>query len=326
MLPPAPARRAGGFNQGHWNGYGRQMASDIAQYLSQFRGQEVIYLPNPGNAGDSVIAAGTYHRMDSVGLAYVTPPRSRLDATGRIVFYGGGGNLVGPETFAARTIRAVHRQAKHLTILPHTVKDVDDLLAEFGGNVTVICRERVSYEHVASRGGRYQTLLMDDMAFSLDIERLMSGRDPFSAPAMLWHFLLKQVLRDRPHAGLATVKRYLRPGPEAARLAARPRGGTLHCFRRDGEAGGMPIPPDNVDLSQVFEYGVAPPTLAFHAARSMIRTLQNCDEVHTDRLHVGVSGALAGTRTLFYPNNYYKCRAVYEFSMQHRFPNVVWMG
>jgi hypothetical protein len=39
-----------------------------------------------------------------------------------------------------------------------------------------------------------------------------------------------------------------------------------------------------------------------------------------------VSGAIAGRDTKFYSNSYYKCRAVYEFSMQGRFDNVTWMG
>jgi hypothetical protein len=273
-----------------------------------------------------VIAAGTYHAMDAAGLRFVTPHRDRLDPAGRTVFYGGGGNLVGNTTHSARTIAAVHAKAKHLTILPHTVKDVDGLLGEFGGNVTVICRERVSYDHVRSRGGRYETLLMDDMAFSLDVERLLGDRDAFNLPAMLWDFVQKQVRRDRAHANFDSVMRYLWPGREAGRVLTRKPGGTLHCFRLDDEAGGMPIPPDNIDLSQVFAFGVSPPAVAFHAARCMIRVVKACDQVDTDRLHVAVSSAIAGTTIRFFPNSYYKCRAVWEFSMKDLFPNVIWMG
>ena len=41
---------------------------------------------------------------------------------------------------------------------------------------------------------------------------------------------------------------------------------------------------------------------------------------------MAIAGALTGRTVKFYPNNYYKCEAVYRSSMQERFPNVHWMG
>jgi hypothetical protein len=302
------------------------MTADIRDYLTQFRGQEVAYFPNPGNGGDSVIAAATYQQLEAAGIRYYTPHPARFDPAGRIVIYGGGGNLVGSSTHSARLLRRLHSTARHLTILPHTVKDVDALLGEFGSNVVLICRERVSYDYARQRRGQYDVLLMDDMAFSLDMDRLMSGRDRFSAPAMLGDFLASKLLRRSSHTIFDNVRRYLNPGPVAARLQAHAAGGALHAFRRDGEATDIAIPEDNVDLSTVFMFGVTPAPVAHHAARSLVLTLLRFDEIRTNRLHVAISAGLAGRKTLFYPNNYYKCRAVYEFSMQHRFPHVTWMG
>jgi len=301
------------------------MTSDIRAYLAQFRGETVAFVPNPGNAGDSVIAAATYHCLDAIGLRYEVPPQGVQDLTGRIVLYGGGGNLVGEGTFSARTVADLHAGAKHLTILPHTVKDVATLLGAFGSNVTVICRERVSYDHVRSLGGRHETLLMDDMAFGLDIERLMGPRDAFSAAGAVLHHAAATLLRDRPRASVAGLRRAIAPGATAKRLAALPEGATLHAFRRDGEATSIALPEDNVDLSTVFNYGVTPPAVAFHAARCIMRVLLRAGEVHTNRLHVAICSAIAGRPTRFHPNNYYKCRAVYDFSMRGRFPNVTWV-
>jgi hypothetical protein len=122
------------------------------------------------------------------------------------------------------------------------------------------------------------------------------------------------------------VKRYLSPGPVAARLMARPPGGVLNCFRLDGEATDIAIPEDNIDLPIVLMFGVSPAPVAHHAARSLIAALLRFDEIRTNRLHVAIAAGLAGQRTLFYPNNYFKCRAVWEFSMRDRFPHVTWMG
>lgn len=302
------------------------MSADIRDYLAQFRGQEVLYLPNPGNAGDSVMASATYQLLDAAGIRYRVPHLGTLDPAGQTILYGGGGNLYERGRHSYRTLERIHRAAKHLTILPHTIKDVDDLLDQFGSNVTVICRERVSHDYVRGRGGRYETLLMEDLAFALDVERLMSGRDGFSAPIMLGDFLLQKALRRSGHTSFDNVRRYLNPGPTAARLKARPPGGVLNCFRLDGEATDIAIPEDNIDLPIVFMFGVSPAPVAHHAARSLLQTLRKFDEIRTNRLHVSISAGLIGKKTQLYTNNYYKIRAIHEFSMRDRFPHVTWMG
>ncbi|MBK1658291.1 hypothetical protein [Paracraurococcus ruber] len=302
------------------------MSAEIRDYLAQFRGQDILYLPNPGNAGDSVMSSATYQLLDAAGARWRVPHLGTLDPAGQVILYGGGGNLYEVGRHAYRTLERIHARAKHLTILPHTIKDVDPLLDQFGGNVTVICREPVSYDYVRGRGGRYQTLLMPDLAFALDVERLLSGRDRFSAPLMLADFLLSKTLRRNGHTSFDNVKRYLNPGPVAARLRGRAPGGVLNCFRLDGEATDIAIPPDNIDLPIVFMYGVSPAPVAHHAARSLLSTLKSFDEIRTNRLHVAISAALVGTKTQLFANNYYKIRAIYDFSMRGRYPHVTWMG
>jgi exopolysaccharide biosynthesis predicted pyruvyltransferase EpsI len=302
------------------------MSSSIHEYLGQFTGRDVIYLPNPGNAGDSVMAAATYQALERARARYRIPSLRSFDPAGQFILYGGGGNLYGKGRHAYRTLDKVHRTAKHLTILPHTIKDVDELLSDFGSNVTIIARERVTFEYISGLSRRYETLLMDDLAFSLDLDRLLKGGDRFSRPAMLSDFVISRILRNSGHTSFDNVKRYLNPGPIAAELEARAPGGVLNCFRLDGEATDIAIPPDNIDLPIVYMYGVSPAPVAYHAARSMIETLSKFDEVRTNRLHVAISCGLIGKKTIFYPNNYFKCRAVWEYSMAHRFPHITWMG
>ncbi|PWS39195.1 hypothetical protein DFH01_08155 [Falsiroseomonas bella] len=302
------------------------MSGSIHDYLGQFTGKDVLFVPNPGNAGDSVMSAATYQALERAGARYRVPSLRGLDVSGQFVLYGGGGNLYGKARHAYRTLERLHATAKHLTILPHTIKDVDELLEEFGSNVTVIARERVTFDYISSVSRRYETLLMDDLAFSLDLDRLLHGGEGFNRAAMVAHFAMSRLLRRSGHTEFANVKRYLNPGPVAADLLARPPGGVLNCFRLDNEATDIEIPPDNIDLPIVFMFGVSPAPVAFHAARSMIQVLSKFDEIRTNRLHVAISAGLIGKPTLFYPNNYFKCRAVWEFSMRDRFPHVTWMG
>ena len=40
---------------------------------------------------------------------------------------------------------------------------------------------------------------------------------------------------------------------------------------------------------------------------------------------IAIGGAVLGKRVRFHPNSYFKNRAVYEFSMLDRFPDVEWV-
>jgi exopolysaccharide biosynthesis predicted pyruvyltransferase EpsI len=297
-------------------------SGDILAYLARFRSERVHYFPNPGNAGDSIIAAASYQRLEAAGLDYVTPNRRGFDARGKVVIYGGGGNLVGDTTFAHRLVSAIHREVRHLTILPHTVKDVDALLDGFGDNVTVICREAVSYAYVRSRAGRHETLLMDDMAFGLDTRRLLGERTGFSALAAAWQFARGKLFGEESHPPLGALRKAIAD----RRLTPRADRTLLNAFRLDGEASGIAIPEGNVDLSTVFDFGVAPRAVAMQAARRFAEAIDGFEEIRTNRLHVAITSAVLGKRVQFFPNSYYKCRAVWLQSMRGRFPLVRWMG
>ena len=297
----------------------------LRDYLSAFRGRTIHYVPNPGNAGDSVMASAIYQAFEACGLDVATVNPSRFDPRGKTVMYGGGGNLYEPGRYSHRVLKAIHRDCAHLTILPHTIKDVDDLLGELGPNVTAICRERPSFAYVSGFAGRrYDALLMHDLAFSLDVGRVMAGGRYNTLEGVL-RWVAKRVLPDRVVApSLENVRRALRPPAVPAEVAAR-RGGAVDVFRTDGESRGAPLPPGNVDASLVFMYGVAPRAVADHSTRSLMGFLDRFDTIRTDRLHVGISAALLGKRVELHANNYYKIRAIHEFSLADRYPNVVWM-
>ncbi len=302
------------------------MRTDINDFLAQFRGQTVHVFINTGNAGDSLIGAGAFQLFDRAGIRVVEPMANGFDARGKTVFYGGGGNLVGDTTHSHRVISQVHRDAKRLVILPHTITRVDPLLDALGAHVTVFARERVTYEYIASRPRAYEALLADDLALSLDPAVLRAkplGAVPFWLPA--W-YAANKLTGQRAVPRLSGVWRAFSRRSLAQAVPGAPRGGRLDAFRLDGESLGKPVPAGNVDLSEVFTIGTAPRGLTELTAQRLLEAIDGFEEIHTDRLHVGIASALLGKRVHFFPNNYYKVRAVYEFSVRERFPNVIWMG
>lgn len=301
------------------------MEVDIQTYLRDFKGQHIHYLPNPGNAGDSVIAAATYQCLNRIGIPYTIPSWPRFSAAGKTVFYGGGGNLVGTSTYAYARVSQLHKDAARLVILSHTVRDIDDLLRTFGTNVTMICRERTSYNYVQSFNGPYTTLLAHDMAFSLDPSPLLdSSRSPSRGTVFL-HYAWS-VLSGHGRTNPRNLARLLLDQPRGTVPDRATMGPVLNVFRLDGERTDIEPPPQNVDLSAVFSYGVGPEVVANYTAARLLSTLNQFDEIHTNRLHIAISSAILGKSVKFYTNNYYKNRAVYEYSMKDRFPNVKWMG
>ena len=88
--------------------------------------------------------------------------------------------------------------------------------------------------------------------------------------------------------------------------------GEINCFRTDSESAGRMIPERNFDISDMG--GDAHKTV-------ILDVVKNFKSVHTDRLHVGVAGALLGKQVLLFENNYHKNRSVFEYSLR-RFPNV----
>ncbi|MFH0769986.1 MAG: galactosyltransferase-related protein [Candidatus Peregrinibacteria bacterium] len=91
--------------------------------------------------------------------------------------------------------------------------------------------------------------------------------------------------------------------------------GILNAFRTDSERTDHPLPADNVDLS--LQGDVSTPIDPF------LRTIASKRQVNTNRLHVAIAAACMGKDVNLFPNNYYKNRAVYEYSLQ-QYPNVRW--
>ncbi|MCK4205240.1 polysaccharide pyruvyl transferase family protein [Brucella pituitosa] len=100
--------------------------------------------------------------------------------------------------------------------------------------------------------------------------------------------------------------------------------GRAVCLRQDGESTkSVYVPPNNIDISMSWNGALwHNVNLAKDVTRSLASYLSPYREVETDRLHVAILATFLNKQVIFYPNNYYKNRAIFEHSIAGRFSNV----
>jgi len=146
---------------------------DIHDYLKQFSGKRVNYIPNQGNAGDALIAAATYQLFEKHHIKYVTRfSDAEIEAIeGGIVFYGGGGNLVLHYYKCEQRVTKALPRCDQLVILPHTIQGHYRFLHHLPKKVTILCRDLNSYHYVKNiYSAPEQVYLCDDLAFHFDYQ------------------------------------------------------------------------------------------------------------------------------------------------------------
>lgn len=284
---------------------------DMSRYFTQLASEGPIhYQPNPGNAGDSMIAYATYRMFDKLGINFVPIPRKDFDAKDKIVVFGGGGSLIGDINPASDFVARHHQRARKFVVLPHTSQGHIDMLSSMGSNVELIAREKETFHHHREHAPATKVMIAEDLAFGIDVDHLLStGGGP-----VIWDFHLKRLARRHFMRAAEGLRRGI-SGVD-----------TIHCFRTDREKTDQQRPRWNADLSKLFKCGVATPAAAARSSWMVFDMLQRYREIHTNRLHLAIAGALLGKLVKFHPNSYFKCGAVYEYSMRERFPNVEWMG
>jgi exopolysaccharide biosynthesis predicted pyruvyltransferase EpsI len=277
---------------------------ELAAMLRDLAGERVAYFPNPGNAGDSLIAAATYQLLDHYALRYdvVHTPQDASALRGRVVILGGGGNLVplyhGMAAIADRLIPG----GNTVILLPHSVRGNEQLLNRMPGEWTLFCREIQSWRHVQRHAPSCNVRLGHDLGLYLDVERLRASIDP--GPA-------EEQFRSMLARGTKLT-------PEA--LVGR----AMSCMRHGAERTSVPAGP-NHDVSVVFATGVAP-GCAETGAWMMLEFAERASKVTTNRLHIGIAAALVGTPVVFHDNSYGKVSGVFLNSMRGRFPHVSFAG
>jgi len=290
---------------------------DIRDYLRSFTNEQIIYWPNPGNAGDSLIAHGTYQLFRELGINFQNVAPSD-DLTNQTLVIGGGGNFVSLYWNVANFLGSWHQRARRVVILPHTVSGHEELIAQLGQNVEIICRERKSYDHVRGVNPSLSTFLADDMALSIDVQKTREdAKNKLRGGETNRRFFYRNLKRS-------TKTTYQRLRDPKNGISS---GGVLYAMRSDpSERTSDTYPKANFDVSQHFSADAMDEMASLDAAYAMFGFLDRYEKLITNRLHVCIAGILLNKQVEFFPNSYWKNQAVYEFSIAGKFPNVTWMG
>ena len=293
------------------------MKLDIKQYLQSIpKDQTLYYFPNPGNGGDSLIAYATFQLFDEAGLIYYPLPEdtTREDLVGKTLICPGGGNLISYYPNTRNIIQKYHDVVSKLIVLPHTIFGHEDLLEQLGSNTDIITRENISYDYVSKTAKKANVFIAHDMAFSLDTDQVLH-----QIPILFSAWMSTTIPSRRIQKGNSfEIQHYFQS------RQFRHDYKVLNAFRRDEEKTTIQIPEDNIDIANKFAYGTTK-RRALYASNRLLSFVNQYQKVRTNRLHTCVAAALLGKEVEFYANNYFKCKAVYQFSIKDQFPKVRWM-
>ncbi len=267
---------------------------ELRNFLKEFSGQNVLLIPNQGNAGDCLILIATLMAMRDAGVeAEIADDKS--DFTNKTVFLGGGGNLVGLYRGMRQSMEAVcSSQAKRIILLPHTVRANEDLIARLDDRVTFWCREQKSFDHVRRTNPNLDCRIGHDMAFHCDVEEFLN--DPACTRAGP-EFLISSLEHTRTSLDRISqleVVRFMRTDKEA-----RPS-----------------LTAGDLDVSNAFGK-VADLDSSRLTAWCFVKTISAARRVVTDRLHVAITCALLGKPCELRDNNYSKNRDIFAYSLQN---------
>lgn len=277
----------------------------LADLFRRHRNKTIKYFMNPGNAGDSLIAAATYQLFDhyNIDVEILSSVAEAKALRNETVLLAGGGNLVPLYHGMAALIRALQPGNNRIIVLPHSVRGNEELLQSLVPATTIYCRELPTHQHVLAHAPSIEAELSHDLALFLDTDKLY---DDMESDAEI-HDLFREMLLER--AKLT---------PEAI------DGKKMSCMRHGVEKTFIPRAP-NFDISIVFQIGVKPRE-ANRGAWMLLEFTRLASEITTNRLHVGVASALSGTTTQLHDNSYGKVSSIYTHSMQKDFPNVSFNG
>lgn len=260
-----------------------------------------LYYPNPGNAGDALIAAATWQVFDRIRLR-PSVARPRDFRRGASVILGGGGNLVPPYRNIALALQAcLERDVARCLLLPHTVRGHEELLQRLDERYTLCCRDRVSLEHVRRHAPRANALLADDMVFGLDFAALEAR------VASRRHKLALLLDRDWRRHRRAWHAALARQHPDAA--------GGLIIWRSDLEAATGARRDADLDLMRHYITRCRHRAGCDQVAQDLVSLLRRAAAVTTDRLHVALPAWRLGLQVTLQDNNYGKLSAVWETSV-----------
>lgn len=278
--------------------------TELANLLKSFGDEPLVFVPNPGNAGDAVINLGMYELFNDLGVKWEYGSYEK-NYPGRAIVFSGGGALVDIYPHADNFFRRNHPVCKSLILLPHTVQGYADLVEEMDSRCHLFAREKQSYAFLSAHNKRgahvYQS---HDLAFYLSDRRI-------AAKPWDWGFLSHPTIR----------KSWLKM---AAKIwFSHLKSPKLNVIRADVEATSTPVPKENFDLSMMFASGHLRSTRMFmnpgvcaSTTKAMRMLLRSFSRVSTNRLHIAILSAISGKPVTMMDNAYGKNKNIYDHSIR----------
>lgn len=261
----------------------------------------VYFYPNPGNAGDALIAAATWQVFDRLNLRPLLSRPANFEG-GAAVILGGGGNLVPFYSDIRLALDCcLKKGVKKCLLLPHTIRGHEELLSRLDARFTLCCRDMSSFEHVARHARHADRLLADDMALSLDIGRLSERT------ASLRHRISLHFDRD--------WRKGRKKWRQALNLCRPDNEGLLKIIRSDRERIDPEGGPEALDLPHHFRVMLGGRAGCEQVAFDLIHHLKPSKKIVTNRLHIAIAAILLGVDLEVIDNTYGKLSAVLDFSL-----------
>ena len=150
---------------------------DLKKFLEKYRNTQVDFYRFPGNYGDSLIWHGTKVLLNELNISenYVEIDSPKNNG---VLFIDGGGNFVDYYSDVRDFLTKKPDLYREIVILPHTIfgdKQINTL-NNLSSDITIFCREKVSFDFVKQnllKGGVY---LWHDCAFYNSFPKLPDGR------------------------------------------------------------------------------------------------------------------------------------------------------
>ena len=155
---------------------------DPKKFLEKYRNTKVDFYRFPGNYGDSLIWHGTKILLSELNISehYVEIDSPKNNET---LFIDGGGNFVDYYSDIRDFLTKKHDLYREIVILPHTIfgdKQID-VLNNLSGDITVFCREKVSFNFVKQNFLKGNVYLWHDCAFRNDFQKSPDGEGVLDA-------------------------------------------------------------------------------------------------------------------------------------------------
>lgn len=248
-----------------------------------------VYIPNPGNLGDMLIAAASLSFFKKYALPYTL----YKNTPAQYIVYGGGGIWTSNYKYLWQRWIPLFQNAKKVVILPSSFYNCSDFVQILDDRFIVFCRENQSYEYLKSFHTQATILLDHDMALRLTdslFEQQSKKNEVYFKKQMV---KCKEQTEDELQKPVSLLLR-------------------KDCESRQSSFGGVDI------SSYIYANENTSEEDIFFMAQTMINLVNQASIVVTDRLHVAIASILLGKETYLLDNSYKKLSNVYKHSLKKR--------